>query len=121
MLVFCLGITLWSFLRQYTHEEIRYVSVKDTVYIAAKTVDTISPEKVHDTVYIKVGSARPAAAQATRYESPHRDKNIRNTVRAIPGDINILKLRDKDEPYNSNKGNSREDDTLLKQYPFVQL
>ncbi|MES2558805.1 MAG: hypothetical protein V4590_03640 [Bacteroidota bacterium] len=96
-----------------------YITQLDTVFVEKE----VPGEKIHDTVYIEY--ERKQQRQHTRGENrSHKDYSSVPTGDAslpVISDVNIVRIKEKDEPINNSKGNSIKDDSLINAFRFVTL
>ncbi|MES2778672.1 MAG: hypothetical protein V4651_02135 [Bacteroidota bacterium] len=96
-----------------------YITQLDTVFVEKE----VPAEKIHDTVYIgyerkqqKQHTHRAERLPTEHYLTPAQDANI-----PTMSDVNIVRIKEKDEPINNKKGNSIKDDSLINAFGFVTL
>lgn len=96
-----------------------YITQLDTVFVEKE----IPAQKIHDTVYIEYERKQQRQNKhheerlPTEYSSnPAQEVNIPPIT-----DMNIVGLKEKDEPVNNKKGKSIKDDSLINAFGFVTL
>lgn len=96
-----------------------FITQLDTVFVDKE----VPGEKIHDTVYIEYERKQQRKQHRhdeqlhTEYSSiPTQEVNIPATT-----DMNIVGIKEKDEPVNDKKGNSIKDDSLINAFGFVTL
>lgn len=95
-----------------------YITQLDTVFVEKE----MPAEKIHDTVYIEY--ERKQQRQQHRHEelpTEHSSLPVQEVNIPAMSDVNIVRIKEKDEPVNNSKGNSIKDDSLIKAFKFVTL
>jgi hypothetical protein len=96
-----------------------YITQLDTVFVEKE----VPAEKIHDTVYIEYERKhqRKQMHPEERLPSESYSTPVRETNIVSISDVNIVHLKEKDEPINNKKGNSIKDDSLINAFGFVTL
>lgn len=96
-----------------------YITQLDTVFVEKE----IPAEKIHDTVYIEYERKhqRQQVHHEERLPSESYSTQVQETNIVSISDVNIVNVKEKDEPINNKKGNSIKDDSLINAFGFVTL
>jgi len=117
-LLFGSGWMTHYFLREKAASPEPVIAVMDTMYVTKEAMPVL--EKIYDTVYIKQ-QAGPSSIRKIYYKGRREETVEKDESSFLPGDMNVLSIKDLDSTPNRQKSNSIKDDSLLKKYPFVSV